>query len=186
VDQVGVPQPQEVPALQVILYLLLIISNYSGVNEEFMKYSEGDVWRITVDERLDEKIVRFLVAEMKKGVDIGVVIDEEIWDEEEEFIITSDDLSWIRHKGEECYNCWSLVKEAWGIYPKLAPVWSALAEGQVYLSGSFEMVKVANSFVIKRNPKKRTFIRVDTRPEIKDDLKWLYNEVLTRGKMDAY
>ncbi|MCK4438359.1 hypothetical protein KAV47_04720, partial [Candidatus Bathyarchaeota archaeon] len=60
-----------------------------------MKYSEGDVWRITVDERLDEKIVRFLVAEMKKGVDIGVVIDEEIWDDEEEFIITSDDLSWI-------------------------------------------------------------------------------------------
>ena len=54
-----------------------------------MKYGEGDVWRITVDERLDEKIVRFLVAEMKKAVDIGVLINEEIWGEEEEFIITS-------------------------------------------------------------------------------------------------
>lgn len=185
-DQVGVPQPEKVSSLQVILYLLLIISINSWINEVMMKYSEGDIWRITVDERLDEKIVRFLVAEMKKGVDIGVVIDEEIWDDEEEFIITSDDLSWIHHKGEECYNCWSLVKEAWGIHPKLAPEWSELHEGQVYLSGSFEMVKVANSFVIKRNPKKRTFIRVDTRPEIKDDLKWLYNEVITRGKMDAY
>jgi len=102
-----------------------------------MKYGEGDVWRITVDERLDKKIVRFLVAEMKKGVNIGVLIDEEIWGEEEEFIITSDDLSWIRHKGEECYNCWSLIKEAWGIHTKLAPEWSVLAEGQVYLSGSF-------------------------------------------------
>ena len=169
-----------------ILYLLLIIPIYSWINEEMMKYGEGDVWRITVDERLDEKIVRFLVAEMKKAVDIGVLIDEEIWGEEETFIITSDDLSWIRHKGEECYNCWSLIKEAWGIHPKLAPEWSALAEGQVYLSGSFEMAKVANSFVIKRNPRKRTFIRVDTRPEIKDDLKWLYNEVITRGKKYAY
>lgn len=185
-DQVGVPQPEKVSSLQVILYLLFIIVINSWMNEVMMKYSEGDVWRITVDERLDEKIVRFLVAEMKKGIDIGVVIDEEIWDDEEEFIITSDDLSWIHHKGEECYNCWSLVKEAWGIHPKLAPEWSELHEGQVYLSGSFEMVKVANSFVIKRNPKKRIFIRVDTRPEIKDDLKWLYNEVITRGKMDAY
>ena len=63
-----------------ILYLLLIIPIYSWINEEMMKYGEGDVWRITVEERLDEKIVRFLVAEMKKGVDIGVLIDEEIWD----------------------------------------------------------------------------------------------------------
>ncbi|MBN2336093.1 hypothetical protein JXL21_11085 [Candidatus Bathyarchaeota archaeon] len=145
-----------------------------------MKYRKGDVWRITVDERLDEKIVRFLVAEMKKSVDIGVVIDEEIWGDETEYIITSDDISWIHHKGEECYNCWSLVKKAWGIHPKRAPEWSTIAEGQVYLSGSFDMVNVANSFVIRRNPRKRTFIRVDNRPEIKDDLKWLYNEVLTR------
>jgi len=48
------------------------------------------------------------------------------------------------------------------------------------------MAKVANSFVIKLNPRKRIFIRVDTLPEIKDDLKWLYNEVLTRGKMYAH
>ena len=168
------------------LYPSLIIGVSFWVNEESMKHSEGDVWRITVDERLDEKIVRFLVAEMKKGVDMGVVIDEEIWEEEVEFIITSDDLSWLRHKDEECFNCWSLVKEAWGIHPKLAPEWGAVAEGQVYLSGSFEMSRVANSFVIRRNPRKRTFIRVDTLPEIEDDLKWLYNEVITRRKVDAY
>ncbi len=164
------------------LYLSLIIGFYLWVNERFMKYSEGDVWRITVDERLDEKIVRFLVAEMKDGVDMGVVIDEEIWGDEVEFIITSDDLSWLHHKDEECFNCWSLVKETWGIHPKLAPEWGELGEGQVYLSGSFEMNRVANSFVIKRNPRKRTFIRVDTLPEIEDDLKWLYNEVVTRRR----
>jgi len=167
-------------------YPQLIIGFHLWVNEGFMEYREGDVWRITIDERLDDKIVRFLVAEMKMGVEMGVVIDEEIWGDEVEFIITSDELSWLHHKGEDCFNCWSLVKEAWGIHPKLAPEWSELNEGQVYLSGSFEMNRVANSFVIKRNPSKHTFIRVDNLPEIENDLKWLYNEVVTRRKGDAY
>ena len=122
------------------------------------------VQRITIDEKLSEDLIRLLVSTLKGG--IKKFRDQmEYWEEEKEELVRPD--SFAKKMGIPFPE-----KKKWK--------WENLREGQVYLSGSFDIVdikKPPGKFEV--NPKQKEFLSIDTL--VKEDIKKLYFRVLGRG-----
>ena len=121
------------------------------------------VRRITVDEKLSEDLLRLLISSLKEG--IKKFRDQmEYWEEEKEELVRPDSFA---------------KKMGIPFSEKKNFKWESLREGQVFLSGAFDIVdikKPPGKFEV--NPKRKEFLSIDAL--VKKDIKKLYFRVLGR------
>ena len=113
------------------------------------------VLRITIDERLEENLIRVLTTHLKDGV-TAFNDDPESWGEEEDILIQKD--SYRKTLGLTLRDV-----KAWP--------WDKLQEGQVFFLGRFRINRSSgapNMFQV--DPRRRRFRRVDwlTRERVKE------------------
>lgn len=123
------------------------------------------VHRITIDERLAGDLIRVVICPLAKGVQ-----------------------AFFDREGD-----WGPEREAWvrpGTYARRLGIpapeskrwpWEALVEGQVFLSGAFEIVgdPVSPSY-FQVSSGRQEFLRIDHLDVFKQDIKRLYSDLLTR------
>ena len=119
------------------------------------------VCRITVDEKLSDDLFRFVFCPLREGIKQFTDRDDE-WQEEREKLVPPRGYSRILD-----------VKK-----PE-APAWETLQEGQVYLSGEFEVIgDQTKPEYFKVSPGRRHFLRIDNLGIIDEGVKALYSDVL--------
>lgn len=126
------------------------------------------VRRITVDEKLFEDIIRLEICELIDGVE--EFEDASMYwkdgEAEEGVQINPDNFSNVMGIPQSQTNNWH---------------WKDLKEGQVFLSGSFEVkgeAEALKTFILK--PGKEEFIRIDD--IVKKEIEKLYYEAIERRK----
>jgi len=123
------------------------------------------VRRITVDEQLADDLVRVVVCPLAQGVQEFFDRDEE-WGEEEEV--------WVQRR---------TYAHDLGIPPpkeKDCP-WEELSEGQVFLSGEFEIVGCrAAPECFRVSPGREEFLRIDGLEGFREGIKRIYSDLLAR------
>lgn len=122
------------------------------------------VRRITVDEKLSDDLFRFVFCSLNEGIKKFTDRDDE-WQEEREKLVHPRNYSRILY-----------VKKS------EAPAWETLKEGQVYLSGEFEVIgdKTKPEY-FEVSSGQREFLRIDNLEIIDEGIKSLYSDVLRRG-----
>lgn len=126
------------------------------------------VWRITVDEKLADDLIRLLTSPLAKGVR-EFYDGKNDWGEEEECLIYPG--TYVREMG--------IPESEAGEW-----LWADLKEGQVFLSGQFEVVGDMESpekFVV--SPGQRNFLRIDGL--VRRDIKRLYFKLLETRRQDG-
>jgi hypothetical protein len=126
------------------------------------KQKGSPVYRITVDERLSDNLVRLLIAPLAAGVDAFADRDED-WGPEQEVMVNS--TNYALHMG---------VREA-------ELPWRTLAEGQVFLVGQFETVGTQTAPEgFKVRPGEQAWLRIDSLSLVKEPAKQLYSALIQR------
>lgn len=130
-----------------------------------MKKEPSAVLRITVDEKIGTDLIRFVICPLKRGIEIFTDIDEQ-WEEENQKLVPAQNY-------EE-------VLQEWGVKDPNDLPWETLEEGQVYLSGEFEVVgKKKSPEHFKVSPRKRAFMRIDNLEEFfREEVRYLYSDAL--------
>jgi hypothetical protein len=125
------------------------------------KSRKARVLRITVDEKLSDDLFRFVFCPLREGIEKFTDIDDE-WQEEREKLVHPQNYARI-----------------FGVKKSEAPAWETLTEGQVYLSGEFEVIgDQANPEYFKTSIGQRKLLRVDTLDIIDERVKSVYSDVL--------
>ena len=144
---------------------------------------KGLVQRITVDEVLGESLVRLLVADLRDGVEALTEDRVGDWTPEREVFVTRDDflaILGLPKKGAAVARAArEFVGEAETTLRSADAIWRSLAEGQVFLSGQFEVERDRHKpkrMRIRRGAK--DFLRVDRADFVKAPVKALYAEAL--------
>jgi len=126
------------------------------------KSRKVQVRRITIDEKLSDDLVRFVVCSLKQGVENFIDRDED-WEEEREELLQSRDYT-----------------QMFGIMAEEFP-WETLKEGQVFLLGEFEVIGDRTApQCFKVNPGRKELLRIDNLEEFKEEIKYLYSEIMKR------
>ena len=146
----------------------------------WMKKNGSKVRRITVDERLDDNLIRILVSELREEVNVGELVDDNIWEEETSLLVSRIRREDIGNKVSRGVVDWSKLKRDWEIPERISPKWDDLYEGQVYLQGAYSLKKENGRIMLYRNPKIRHIVRVDLVPNMKEHRDSLYNLLLLR------
>jgi len=117
-----------------------------------------------VDEKLSDDLFRFVFCSLNEGIKKFTDRDDE-WQEEREKLVHPRNYSRILY-----------VKKS------EAPAWETLKEGQVYLSGEFEVIgdKTKPEY-FEVSSGQREFLRIDNLEIIDEGIKSLYSDVLRRG-----
>ncbi len=126
------------------------------------------IYRITVDERLSDDLVRVLFAELKTVKD-GSLFDDTVNSWKEEKVLLVHPETWI----EKLPAPLSDTKK----YP-----FSSLYEGQVFLCGNITLNRSKNRnkrFKINKSTPRRL---LHVTSYIREDIKKLYSKALTEGK----
>ena len=120
---------------------------------------DPEITRITVDEILSDALIRFETCTLKK--DTVEFFDEVVnWGEKKDVLVKR---SQYRRKLDLPYP------------------WEEFEEGQVFLSGAFEVVCVEGEpDYFRVSPGKNGFVRLDNLRKFKDKLKRVYSDLLTR------
>ena len=120
---------------------------------------DPEITRITVDEILSDALIRFETCTLKK--DTVEFFDEVVnWGEKKDVLVKR---SQYRRKLDLPYP------------------WEEFEEGQVFLSGAFEVVCVEGKpDHFRVSPGKNGFVRIDNLRKFKDKLKRVYSDLLTR------
>lgn len=122
------------------------------------------VRRITIDERLADDLVRILVCDLAPGV-TDFFDRRDDWGDEREVLLRPE----------------SLVQEL-GLPNAAALPWDKLREGQVYVSGEFEVVgRRSSPDYLHARPGRREFLQLDAIPEFRDSSRRTYSELLARS-----
>jgi hypothetical protein len=133
-----------------------------------MEAQTDSVWRITVDEKLGDRLFRILVARLKPGAEL--VVDElDCWEAEEEIVIGPDELAAAMHITEDHAS---------------VPEWQSLEEGQVYLAGAVRTAEPAAAvprIAVTRGTTQ--LLRVDQ--FVKERVKIRYHKALRKEGHDA-
>ena len=141
------------------------------------------VRRITVDERLSEDLIRLEICELKKVGESGEFKDEpdfwrDIVQEGEEIVARPINPEKESKKGSYA-DLMSIPESQLEQFP-----WKDLKEGQVFLSGEFEVKeeqsgnkKVKRYFV---RPGEKAFKQIDD--DVKENTKALYYKLLAKGE----
>jgi len=140
------------------------------------------VRRITVDERLSEDLIRLEICELENPDESGEFKDEpdywrNILQEGEEILVRP-----VNPERESTKNLYTGVMSIPDSQVKQFP-WKDLKEGQVFLSGAFEVKeeqirgeKVKRYFIC---PGEKAFKQIDD--DVKENTKTLYYEILAKG-----
>lgn len=119
------------------------------------------VRRITVDEKLSDDLFRFVFCSLRESIEKFTDRDDE-WQEERERLVHPRNYSRILY-----------------VEKSEAPAWETLQEGQVYLSGEFEVIgDQTKPDYFKVSPGRRKFLRIDKLDIIDEGVKSLYSDVL--------
>ncbi len=122
------------------------------------------VYRITIDEKLEDDLIRVLVASLRGGV--GTFDDEpSVWSEEDWTLVTPNDYAKVLGMTNANVKTWP---------------WESLQEGQVFFRGMFKINqkrKTGRTFLV--DTKRRSFRPVNYL--IKERVKRKYLRVLERG-----
>lgn len=144
------------------------------------------VHRITVDERLSEDLIRLEICELKKFGESGEFKDEpdfwrDIVREGEE--IVARPINQENESKKDLYTDLMSIPES---QVKQFP-WKDLKEGQVFLSGAFEVKeeqggdkKVKRYFI---RPGEKVFKQIDD--DVRENTKILYYEILAKGEKNG-
>lgn len=146
----------------------------------WMKDEGSKIRRITVDERLDENLIRILISELCRDMKVGELVDDNIWEEETSLLVSKIEVESNKDKASQDIVSWSTLKEVWEIPERISPKWDDLSEGQVYLQGAYSIKKENGRIVLYRNPKMRHLVRIDLVPDMKKHRDSLYNLLLLR------
>lgn len=148
------------------------------------------VFRITVDEILDQSVARLLIAELAEGATDLSEDRRENWRDEKTY--------WIRR--ENCLRILGVtrrllvtravqaVTDGPGDVPPNVRFWRGLREGYVFLLGRFEIEgpRHAPKCILVSGAPKEEFLRIDRLPQVKQKLAALYAKALTgRSKNDG-
>ena len=141
------------------------------------------VRRITVDEQLAEDLIRLEICELKKPGKSGEFKDEpDFWEdiakEGEEIVARPPDPESISQ--EHLYTDVMFIPESlWQQFP-----WKDLKEGQVFLSGAFEVQEEqSGDKKMKRyffRPGEEAFEQIDD--DVKENTKTIYYEIVAKGE----
>jgi hypothetical protein len=141
------------------------------------------VRRITIDEQLSEDLIRLEVCELIEPESTGEFKDDpSFWrdiSQDGEEILARPLNSEERYEKDSYTELMSIPESQIEQFP-----WKDLKEGQVYLSGEFEVREEKNGdrmvkhYVISRG--KKTFIQIDD--DVKENTKNLYYEILAKGE----
>ncbi|MBA7580224.1 MAG: hypothetical protein GH159_05335 [Dehalococcoidia bacterium] len=115
------------------------------------KKRDSLVRRITIDERLDDSLIRILVADLKANLKT-FGDDPEYWEEEKEFLVRPKD-----YQGEDYQEAMGMTQANVKKWP-----WESLYEGQVFLEGRFRGSRnrhAKGTFVV--SVKRRNFQCID-------------------------
>jgi|SRR3989304_89990 len=116
------------------------------------------VKRITVDEQLEDALIRFEICELRKDGEFFYSVEN--WGEKKHELIHKSDYKRKLH---------------------LAQPWNTLKESQVFLVGEFEVIgDPDNPDSFKTSPGKRESIRIDDKRKFKDNVKQTYFDLLKR------
>lgn len=125
------------------------------------------VRRITIDEKMGERLIRVLVCNLAGGVqEFSDELEE--WGEEKDALMRPQTYAKILGlpPGEE--------------YQEQYP-WDSLSEGQVFLSGEFEVVDDPQAQPKFRvSPGRKEFVRIDQIKFFRERLKRQYSKLLQR------
>ncbi len=124
------------------------------------------VWRITVDEQLADDLIRLVVCPLAEGV-------KEFFDRREDW---GKERQWQARPNTYARKM-GIPAAQRGKWP-----WERLAEGQVFLSGEFEIVgkRMAPTY-FKVSPGRQEFLRIDDLEMVREGFRRTYSEVLSRG-----
>ena len=144
------------------------------------------VWRVTIDERLDEDLVKIGVATLRPGrTDLGKDALDNWSDEEVHLVHPSDYLDAFKlGKGDPLLKTLSAELKLGARKKDLeGGLWRFLEEGQVYLVGEFEVegTDPADPERIVTRPGVHSILRIDRIPAIKKRHKDLYSAALKEG-----
>lgn len=145
-----------------------------------MKDGGSTIRRITVDERLDDNLIRILISELREEVEVGEMVDDNVWKEETSLLVSKTKGEDKKTKVSRGVVDWSTVKKDWEIPERITPKWEDLHEGQVYLQGAYSLQKEKDKIMLRRNPKIRHIVRIDLVPNMKEHRDSLYNLLLLR------
>lgn len=144
------------------------------------------VYRISVDERLSEDLIRLEICELIKPLKSGEFKDEpenweEITSEGEEIVVKPIEKGEKVKKGHKS----EFISISESLLTKFN--WKDLKEGQVYLSGEFEIKEKKNGDqTVKRffiYPGKRAIEKIDD--VVNKNTKTLYYDTLSKGKKNG-
>jgi hypothetical protein len=148
-----------------------------------MKKRRGipSVYRISVDERLSDDLIRLEICELVKWDESGEFKDKpdywrDIYQEKDLFALPN------QPKGDSTNRPYTeLMWMPESVVDKFP--WKDLTEGQVFLSGEFVIQETQQEGRTEKryfiNPGERAFIRIDE--DVKDDTKALYFGILAKG-----
>ncbi len=152
------------------------------------------VLRITVDERLDEELLRVLVARLATGTGSFAVDDIDAWGEERSEYVTAGNWPGAFRVPAGARNIRAAVKQMVGDIddsklvgktkvevPLKRAFWNALQEGQVFLVGAFRVEKKRRGepYLVKVAPGRRALLRIDRLSSVKKTISGLYSAALT-------
>ena len=123
------------------------------------------VRRITVDDQLTDDLIRLLICSLSEGVEEFSDLDTE-WENEGEVYVRPETYA-----------------QELDIPSSKTQPWETFDEGQVFLSGEFEVIgddeKAPEGF--KVSPGRKEFLRIDNLKIFKEQVKRLYSDTLKGG-----
>jgi len=154
-----------------------------------MKPNKNEIYRITIDEMLDENLARVLISSLKKEIIVSDLTDINVWNKEESVLFTGTLPKNVKDISNMNFELWSSFLNSLEIDEKQRVSWSDLREGQVYILGKYSVEKQEKQIRIVPglptwDKKRRNRLhRFDLVPEMKTKINKLYNEALTRRKV---
>ena len=148
-----------------------------------MKFTKNNVYRMTIDEQLDEDLFRILVSTLDPEISRQPIYSIRNWSPEVEILITNTVLD-RRRKSSPRFQNW----QSFGTLKnkRLIPHWNSLQEGQVFLYGAFQLMKEGEMVFIDRDLDSASLHRIDLVPQLDDYVKQLYFNVLRSDRNASY
>jgi len=152
-----------------------------------LKINLKAIYRITVDEFLDENLARYLLAPLKRkrSSDIN---DLNSWGREESILFANHEL--VNEFSKKNYETWTGFLNDFNVDEKQRIEWGKLKEGQVYIIGRYTVAKKGAKVMITAGAppwdkeRRNRLHRFDLVPEVKTRINTLYNTALLGRKKD--
>ena len=149
--------------------------------------SISPVFRVTVDERLSADMVRLLVARLKPGVESVPLDDPAFWTDEEQVVATPDNFLARLHIAGGAAGLRRAVVQLFGRTSGRVALkdvlWRSLSEGQVIVSGKFELAGGPGEIPrLVLGGRDGNTLRIDRMASVRQSIARLYSQAVTSGR----